>query len=392
MRTDTDVRAFEALSSHERVRELATLAHEAMRAALEARSGEVPAERAEMLARRAEELGLTRDDAMTPFGNALDVLTRRPESDDERALARALAAHAVAAHASAERDAEDRLATDLLWLALHTAFDATGLLDRALSDGAASMWDAIADRLRRIDDGSLPALERGEAFIAAVALASSSSPSAAKLASVLSGELRDDKIAYVLALGAGAADEERLVGEIVPRPRGSVAAALLGLTGVSLVAHLVRLVGRLAFAYRKPAELALSVDGGVRVRWRVELLGRTLRDRDIVVPRHGLAGATREIRYPGAALYAALAALVLGTYVGVSAFADGVRAASPSLLIAGLALIALGLGLDFALTSLLPGMRGQCRVLLTPRQGSPLCLGGVDAGAADALLAKIARR
>jgi len=127
------------------------------------------------------------------------------------------------------------------------------------------------------------------------------------------------------------------------------------------------------------------------VRWRVELLGRTLRDRDLVVPRHGLADATREVRYPSAALYAALVALVVGTYVGVSAFADGLRAASPSLLVTGIALIALGLVLDFALTSLLPGMRGKCRVLLTPRRGAPLCLGGIDAGTADALLTKLTR-
>ncbi|MCL2450625.1 MAG: hypothetical protein FWD17_16885, partial [Polyangiaceae bacterium] len=345
MRAETELRAFEALSLHQRIGDFATLAHEAMQAALATRSADGSAKegaRAEALARRAETIRLAHDEAVTPFGNVLDVIARRPQTDDERALARALAAHAVASRPPTGRDAEDRTATELLWLALHTPFDATGLLDRALPDGASSMWDAFADRLRRIDNGSPPALERSEAFLAAIALASSRSPAAAKLASALAAELRDDKIAYILSLGASG-DDDRLVGEIVARPRGSVATALLGLTGVSLVLHLFRLVGRVAFAYRTPAEIALLGDGGVRVRWRVELLGRTLRDRDLVVPRHGLADATREVRYPSAALYAALVALVVGTYVGVSAFADGLRAASPSLLVTGIALIALGL-------------------------------------------------
>jgi hypothetical protein len=389
MRADTEVRAYEALSTHDRAQDLATLAHEAMQAALVIPA---PAAPGETVLRRAAELGLTRDAAATAYGNALDVLERGPTGDAERALVRALAAHALAAHPPVERDAEDRAATELLWLALHTPFDATGLLDRALAEAAPSMWDAIADRMRRIDDGSLPGGDRAEALLAAIALASSPAPAAAKLVSALAAEVRDDKVAYVLARTGDAAPVERLAGEIAPRPRGSFASALLGLTGISLILHAARLVGRFAFAYRRPAELTLSEDGGVRLRWRVELLGRTLRDRDVVVPRSGLARAAREVRYPGLALYAALLALVFGTYVGVSAFVDGVRAASPSLLGVGLLLVGLGLALDFALSSVLPGTRGQCRILLTPRQGAPLCLGGVDVSAADAILKKLVAR
>ena len=89
-------------------------------------------------------------------------------------------------------------------------------------------------------------------------------------------------------------------------------------------------------------------------------------------------------------MYAGLLALSIGSYLGVAAFVDGVRAASPSLLATGLVIVALGLGLDFVLTSVAPGARGRCRVLFVSRDGSSLCVGNVEARRADALLARLA--
>lgn len=387
MEVDADARAYEALSQHPRLGDLTSIARAAMTGAVETRRAERQPERVKTL---AEELKLTREDAATPFGNALDVLERGPEDDAERALACALAAHVVAGDPPGDRDAEDRAANDVLWLAAHTPFDATGLIDRALGDRATSMWDSLADRIRRIDQGKLPALGRGEALVAAAALAASASKGAAKQASALAAEVRDRKLARVL--GAGVREPvEPVVGEMAPPPRSPAATAALALTGLLFVVQGARLLGRVALAYKKPAELTLSDDGGVRVRWRIELLGRTLRDRDVVVPRSALVRATREVRYPRLALYAGLLALAVGSYVGVSAFVDGVRAASPSLLASGLAIVALGLALDFALSSIAPGARGKCRLLVVPRDGARLCVGGVDAGRADAVLARLSR-
>src|SRR6185312_15679966 len=119
---------------------------------------------------------------------------------------------------------------------------------------------------------------------------------------------------------------------------------------------------------------------------------RTLRDGDVVVPRAGLAQAGREVRFSGIALYAGLLALAIGSYVGVTAFVDGVRAASPALLGTGLAIVALGLALDFVFACVVPAMQGRCRVLLVPRTGRALCVGEVDRAQADALLARLASR
>ncbi len=279
-------RAYEALSKHPRLADLATVAGAAI-------AGGAAAD-------KAKDLALTREDAVTDFGNALEVLERAPASDEERALASALCAHAVARE------------------------------------------PALAARLLQQGDKAAPA-----ATTAAV------------------------------------------VGELTPAPRGPLATGLLAFTGILFVVHAARLLGRWVLAYRRPAEITLSDDGGVRVHWRTELLGRTLRDRSVVVPRTGLARATREVRYPSIALYAGLLALAVGSWVGVAAFVDGVRAASPSLLAWGLAIVALGLAFDFALSSLAPGARGRCRLLVVPRDGSRLCVGDVDTARADAVLARL---
>src|SRR5580704_5136609 len=169
MEVDADARAYEALSQHPRLADLAALARASMTGATETRRAERQPER---VSEMAKELKLSRDEAATPFGNALDVL---------------------------ERDQEDRLANDLLWLAAHTSFDATGLLDRALGDRATNLWDALADRIRRIDQGKLPSLGRGEALVAAVALTASRSKGAMRQAMALALEVRDRKLGRVLS-------------------------------------------------------------------------------------------------------------------------------------------------------------------------------------------------
>lgn len=350
MAADGDVRAYDALSQHPRIADLGSLAHALMTSAAEGRRSGRPSKRVVDL---AAERTLTRDDAVTPFGNALEVLDRGPTSADERALARALAAHALAGHRPKDRDEEILAAHDLLWLAVHTAFDALGLIDRALGPDAPRLWTAILDALR----------------------------------GGLTGVLGPP------APGAGAgpdAPSRPLLGEMAQAPRSPLLTTALALTGVLLVTHAARLFGRIALAYKTPAEVALAEDGGVRVRWRVELLGRTLRDRDVLVPRAALGRAAREVRFSGLALYAGLLALVLGTYVGVAAFVDGVRAASPALLAVGLAIIALGLSLDFVFSCVVPAARGRCRVLLVPRTGRPLCIGDVDQARADDMLGRLA--
>jgi hypothetical protein len=339
----------------------------------------------------ADEAKIDRVDADTPFGNALEVLGRGPEDDAERWLASALWAHAVAETPRGKPEEEDVVAGDILWLSTHTAFDATSLLDRALGDDADGLWEAIAERVRRIDLGKGGALGRGEAILGAAALTTSTSVRAKELSTSLASQVKDALLARLLASGGDAVPAEvRIEGEMVAAPRSPVVTAILGLTGILFAVHAGRLFARLALAYRRPAEVSLT-DGTVRLKTRTEMLGRTLREKEHVIVRSGLVRVMREVRYPRAAFYAGLLALAVGSYIGVRAFADGVRAASPSLLLVGLVIVALGLAADFVLGSLLPGTRGRVRLAFTPRSGRTLCVGDVDAKRADDAIARTLR-
>lgn len=388
MDADADLRAYDALAAHPRVADLAAITWTVMAEVARDRSASGRAARVTAL---AAERQLAREDAETPFGNALDAMEHDPEDDAERALVRALSAHAVASEVRGDRGAEERTAADLLWLATRTPFDAMGLLDRALGDRAAALWNAVAEQVRRIDRGAQAALGRGEAFVGAAALAASTSGAAAKLAEALASDVHDKPLGYVLQACVGGAGEG-VVGELGSRPRSVLAAWILAATGITFVKRAVRWLARLVLAYRRPASVSLSGDGGIRVRWHTELLGRTLREEDVVVPRTALVRATRDVRYPALALYVGLLALALGSYVGISALFDGIYASSPSLFVTGIVVVAIGVAADFVFSSLLPGRRGQCRIVFVPRKGAALCIGAVDITLADELLARLSRR
>jgi hypothetical protein len=375
--------AYEAIARSARLPDLVAITQKVVgEAATARRSGW---DFAAKVAAAADEAKLSRSDADTAFGNALKVLGSGPEGEAERALAAGLWAHAIA---EARRDDDHRLSGDVLWLATHTAFDATSLLDRALGDEADEVWKAIGSRIRRIDEGKGTALGRGEALVGCAALSVSDSAAARKVASELATRLHDPTLVRLLSGAAEAPTRDvRLDGEGVAAPRGPVLTAILALTGILFVMHVLRLVARYALAYKRPTEVVLD-DAGIRMVTRTEMLGRTLREREHVIVRAGLVRIVREVRYPRAGFYAGLLALAVGSYVGVRAFVDGVRAASPSLLLTGLIVVGLGIGADFVLGSLLPGLNGKVRIAFIPRTGKALCIADIDASRADAALAR----
>jgi len=386
VKSGTPLEAYEALARSARLPDLVAIAERVLvEAALQRRAEWGFLSKVEAA---AEDAKLARADADTPFGNVLSVLGTGPEGEVERALASAIAAHAVA---EGPRDDDDAAAGDILWLAANTAFDATPLLDRALGDEASDLWKAIGERVRRIDEGRGGALRRGEAFVGAAALAASRSDAAKKVAGDLAKHLNDPSLARVVGSSVAASTSELLLeGEMVAAPRGFIVTTILAMTGILFAVHAARILARLALAYRRPTEVSLSEEG-VRVSTRTEMLGKVLREREHVIVRQGLVRVVREVRYPRLAFYAGLLALALGSYVGVRAFTDGVRAASPSLLLTGLVIVALGIGADFVLGTVLPGTRGKCRIAFVPRTGKTLCVADVDMKAADAILKRTLR-
>jgi hypothetical protein len=330
---------------------------------------------------KAKELELGDDDGKTPLGDAIDVLARSPEDDAERMLARALGALAIATGKGGGAPHLDHV----LRLAGKTPFDPSPLLDEALGDRADTLFDALAERVRALEGSG-----RDAALVACAVLLASKRPHAKKVIAELAAQSNDPLVRAVLQTTERSA-ETHLAGELVAAPRNPVLTVLLGLTGLLFIAGAMRILMRLVLAYRCPAEVAASASG-VRIHTRTLLLGRTLRDREIVIGTDALARAVREVRFPRLGLYAGLFTLALGTYIGVGALVDGVRASSPSLLFWGLILVAAGIAFDLLLSSIRFGATGKCRVVLSPRKGRAFCIGNVDPKRADAALALLAQR
>lgn len=338
-------------------------------------------------------LAAGRLDNQTTLGDAVAVLERGPQSRSDQVLLGALLARAVASSPPAGVEAEDRAAGELLWLAAHGGVDAFASLDAALGPRASGLWGALCDLVRRIERGREAQFDRADALTGALALREAGLDEGRAAARRLADEVEDTTLRDLLRGrgGSGEASEAvgaKLTGEMQPAPRSTVVTVLMAVTGLLLIEAAGRWLARAALQRRQPAELEVTSEG-VRIRTRTEMLGRVLREAEYLVPRAGLAVASREVRFPRLALYAGLLALALGSYVGASLLGDGFKAASPSLLGQGLLVVALGIAIELAATALVPGTRGRCRVVLVPRKGAALCVGEVDAGEAQRTLASL---
>lgn len=369
--------------------ELARLVKQVGDRAVAARKREVP----EVAAPLVRSSPVPRAEARTSHGDAIAALERGPSDRAERRLLGALLARGVSLSPPSGVEAEDKLAGELLWLSAHTPLDALPFLDAALADRSSGLWGALCDLVRRIDAGREPTFDRADALTGAAALAQADAADVRAAASKLSREVEDPLLARALS-GAGGGDDEgaqTLEGELEPAPRSAVAQALLTLTGLAAIARGVRLLGRVALGRKHPARVVVTADG-VRVHARTEMLGKVTGEAEYVVPTSGLSRAVREVRFARLGLYAGLLALAIGSYLGVSLFVDGARAASPSLIGQGLLFVALGVGIELAMSTLLPARLGHCRVVLVPRTGASICVGRLDTTQAHRMLSRLAQR
>lgn len=337
---------------------------------------------------------IPRDGNQTSYGDPIAVLERGARDRAERQLLGALLARGVALTPPAGVEAEDKLAGELLWLAAHAGADAFVALDAALGDRSVGLWGALCDLIRRIDGGREPVFDRADALFGAATLRHASHPDVKAAAMRLGDEIEDAALKQVLRGGggsSGADDALSLTGELEPAPRGVLATTLLAVTGLLFVLRGGRLLARWALGRRQPAEVLINGDG-VRIKSRTEMLGKLTKEAEQLIPTGGLLRATREVRFPRLGFYAGLTALLLGSFLGVWLFVDGARAASPSMLVIGLLIALAGVAIELALTALVPGGKGQCRVVFVPRQGRSVCVGGLDIEAAQRLLTTLSRR
>ena len=191
--------------------------------------------------------------------------------------------------------------------------------------------------------------------------------------------------------GTSEAARERLDGHVVPPPRHPLWTAVLAVTTLLFFIHAVRLIGRYALGFKRPARVQVT-DRGVEFSERTELLGRVIRDREHVMPLAQVVKVSRETRFNRAGLYAGLAALVIGTYFGMGLFVDGVRVGSPAWLAIGFLIMLVGLGVDFALSSLKGAVKGRGRLIVVPRKGRTICVAAVEPRQVDEMLSTVRNR
>lgn len=375
------------IARHPKGDDLARLVHAAAFSAASERRAALD----EGLDELSQRFGLGDDDAQTSFGDVRRALRRdHAATGPERTMLGALLARGVALEPPAE-GGEDRVADALLWIASTTPVDPWPTLDAALGERAAPLWRAVADALVKSDEGAAR-LSRAQSIVATLALATSTASAAVAHRARAATALRDPTLKRLLEAPAPGGLRPAVAavasGELVAAPRGPLALVLLAVTGILPLLVVARLLGRFALRIRRPAELRVT-PSGVTVVTRTEMLGRTLRERELHIPLASLARAAREVRFPRLPLYAGVAALVLGSYLGLRLFIDGVRAGSPEFLAVGAALVVLGLGVDYALSHVGTAAKGRCRVLLLPRKGGAVVMADVDPSLADAALLRL---
>ncbi len=354
----------------------------------------------------AQKVGLERADAQTDYGNVLSILERGAEDSAERAIVASFVAAGVVRAIEADAGVARKWAERLAWLGAHAGFDPLAALpDGVAADVLRPLHRAVAELARQIDLGKVPEAHRAELIVATAALADAVDGQGvdneiAQIVSRLAADLSDPVAARLITARAADApatvvqtgpSASALHGKLSPVPRSWFWTIVLALSGLLLLRGLAILIGDHILGLKRDARVEL-LPSGVEVRAKVALLGRELRDIHAVYPNDGLSSVARDVRFPSLPLYVGLLALLVGTYAGVSFLSWGVQAASPRLLGYGLLALIAGIALDLVLTSLLPGIRGECRLVIVPTKGRKVCVGRLELSSADRLLADLAKR
>ncbi len=341
------------------------------------------------IAEAASRLAVDEPTSETSFGNALRALKKGiAASGPERMLVGTLGAMGARL-----TEPDTKTIHALAWTSAHTPFDSMEALSKlGNSEQKARISEALFDLVRRYDDGDAT-VDRPTALIAAIELGMRSSPELTQRSRVA---LRDPRFLALVAPPTETPGERTTTraaskgpvgfeAEITAPPRHLAWTVLLLLTFLLPLIASLRAIGRLVLRLKEPAIISVS-DAGVTITSRVEVLGRTLREREIFMPSAGLESAAREVRYPALPTYVGIASLLLGSFIGLRLVMDGARSGSPEFLSLGVAVLIFGLALDYALSRLPLRNPDRCRLLFTPKKGRAVALVGAPRASADRAL------
>ncbi|MBI2895119.1 MAG: hypothetical protein HYY06_16300 [Deltaproteobacteria bacterium] len=367
--------------------------------------GKVSASPAGWVASRAREQGISKEQADTKFGNILAILERGAETAGEidvvgAFFARGLTAFLEAENQSARAQAFRRILSSLDWLVAYTPYDVYAHVQKLCPEAIARVvWEgltaAIEEEARAGGaQGRIHRLLRAE-----VLLSHPLAPVAGEIRARLVRVADPAVVALARATGQEAsipmndagAEADRVTGRVGPRPVGRIRRILSLCTGYALLRTIASAAGRYLLGFRRSMEISLAPKG-LLCRKRIELLGKTIRESEEVVPFAGLASVERESRYPYLYLLVGVGGLALGAIWGVLRIFDGIRGAYAPLALIGLVAIALGVGFDLGLATFWPARRGRVSLtfLRAPKRWTRLV--DVDAEAARRFVAAMHER
>lgn len=310
---------------------------------------------------RAAEHGLV-DASDESVSSTLAILGRGPSSPRDRALVGALAVDGLGRAIDAgDEDVALRFVRHAAWLELSMPYVVFPFVDGLLSDEAAgTLYGAVADAV--LADDSEDSAARARSAGRVTALVAAGAPAGEALARI--GEQAKDSMVRAMAGGGEAApdDELRLEGRVAPAPKTGLWGVVHLVSGWALLVWLARTLGMLVGLVRE-AEVRF-VDGGLRIKRSVKLFGRVVREAEETWTLSAVAGAGRTVRYPALHLLVGAISLSAGLLLGVLLLFDGAQSGETVLLLLAAVAIIVGGGLDLALSTLLPGRRGQVAVEL----------------------------
>lgn len=321
------------------------------------------------------------EDAEPSLRELLSVLEAGPETPSERQLCRQAALLAMDTPEAAH------YAADLIWLAANTPYSVFEDLEHASAIDQGALWDQIAAYAQRSLRQEPSAWRRGELLLAMAAISHSDHPRARAQREALH-ELGGDPLATRI-LGDGVSGVE-LTCMVHPLPRNATLTFLYGMSGVLLVTSLARTLGRLVFGIERAARLrvtpqAIDIRRFSRVRGQEEGEIRTF------MPRGSLASVTREPRRVRLPKLVGALALLVGTAFGTGSLFEAAQSGAASLVVLGLAALALGFVADYLLVETWPTRGSRVRLLVRPQTGPAFRLDDVDEAAAERVMLLLQR-
>lgn len=325
--------------------------------------------------------------------DVLALLERGPESERQRAVVAALMVEGLRAHLD-DGERLERFARHADWLELSTEYAPYAFVDLVLEDDAGPVWRAVAELPK---EAASPA-SAARRSLRAAALAASEHEVAAEMLSRLAAD--PDPLVQAVARAHGAmpaaddgeddGDDPSLEGRLDRVPPGGFRGVLRLVSGFAALEWLVRAL-LFALGVRRKGKLRF-VRGGLRLRKRVELLGRVVREGEETYTLAAIASVGRTSRWPALPLVVGALAFAVGVIVGGLWLFEGLRSGETVLLLAAAGVIVLGGGLDLGISILWPARKKRVAVQLAVLPKRRLQLTGVPEVRADAFVGELRER